>query len=164
VTPASRAALCLCGACLGAVLLAGCTGGDDSTPTPSSAATGAPVPSPAGAEVADALAGMPAGPATGAVTVRYQGLGELAGPLTGTCAHPGVGRTVVAGSVDTATFEVAAGPDGVVLTVHDGDLTQVTALSEGEYRVAGPRLQVGTGLLDAETSVGEVDLDLRCGG
>ncbi|MGY1731906.1 hypothetical protein ACI798_10305 [Geodermatophilus sp. SYSU D01045] len=145
--------------------LAGCTAdGDDATPAGSPAPAAATVPPAAGADVADALAALPAGAASGTVDVRYQGLGRLAGPLTGACTHPEAGRTAVTGSVDTATLEVAAGPDGVVLTVLDGDVEQRTPLSEGEYRVDGPRLVVTTTLLGQDTGVGEVDLDLRCGG
>jgi hypothetical protein len=157
-------------AVLPAVLLgaAGCSGSGDEPAAPpstvpaSDAAGENPAPTLAGPAEAEALAALPAGPATGTAVLAYSGVGEVREPFTGECSHTG-DTTRIEGSADTARITLDVAPDGARLTLDDLGLSATSELSTGRYEVSGGHLSLAAQLTSDGQPAGSVTLELDCG-
>lgn len=161
------------------LLAAGCTSADDDATggtaggtTGDAAATapsaGTPVPSapalpPAGSAEAEALAPLPDGAATGTAVVAYSGVGEVRSPFTGECSSDG-DATVLEGTADTAAIRLEVAPDGVRLDLDDVGFSASSDLAEGRYEVTGGHLSLDAPLVSGGQPVGQVQLEVDCGG
>ena len=149
---------------------AGCTGSEGSadgahapSPSAASSASSAQAPTPAGSAEAQALAALPAGPATGTAVVQWTGAGELRAPLTGQCSHTADG-TRIEGAADTATIRIDVAPDGAHLALEDVGLSATSDLATGRYDVSGRHLSLAAPLVHDGQSTGSVELEVDCGG
>ena len=152
-------------------LLTGCTGtGDAGSPSGASSPQGATPAAPsrsqappaAGRELAAAAARLPLGAATGSVTVSWSGLGELAGPITGSCSRAG-DVTLISGRSDTATLDFRFAPSGSSLKFLDEGVQTTTALAKGDYQVDGGTMTVRAELLGGGGAVGTLTAQVTCG-
>jgi hypothetical protein len=148
----------------------GCTGPAEDAARESSDPTASvpvvpspPPPTLAGAAEASALAGLPAGPASGTAVLAYSGIGEVRAAFTGSCHQDGT-ATRIEGSADTARLRLDVAPDGTKLTLVDVGLSATSALSTGRYEVTGRHLSLAAGLADEGQHVGSVELEVDCGG
>ncbi len=129
--------------------VAGCTGAGAGAGG-SASAPEAPVL--AGSAEAEALAPLPAGPATGTAVLAYSGVGEVRAPFSGECSH----------AADTTRLDV--GPDGARLALDDQGLTATSDLTAGRYDVSGAHLTLDAGLTQDGLTIGSVRLEIDCGG
>jgi hypothetical protein len=144
---------------------AACTDDDadaDGSPTGPSASGTAPVDL-AGAPEAEALAPLPAGPATGTAVLVFSGLGELRAPFTGQCSHEG-STTRIDGSADTARIVLDVTPDGARITLDDADVTSTSELATGRYDVTGSHLSLRADMRQGGEPAGSAELEIDCGG
>lgn len=145
---------------------AGCTGSEEEAGSggtdPSAAGSPAPVQL-AGPAEADALAALPAGPATGTAVLAFAGLGELRAPFTGRCSHDG-DATRIEGSADTARITLVVGPDGARLDLDDDGVTASSQLSTGRYEVSDGHLSLAADLAQEDQQAGSAELEIDCGG
>ena len=142
------------------LVLAGCT--DDGAGSASSPpATTAP--DLAGGAEAEALAPLPAGPATGSAVLVYSGLGELRAPFTGQCSHAGSG-TRIEGTADTARIVLDVAPDGARIALDDDGVTATSDLATGRYDVAGSHLSLRADMSQDGEPAGSAELEIDCGG
>lgn len=140
-----------------------CTGADDDAAAASSPSTpSATPPTLAGAEVATAVAPLPAGPATGWAVLSYSGVGRLDEPFSGDCAHTG-DTTLIAGSADTAQIRLEVGPDGARLVLTDIGFSAQSELAAGRYEVSGAHLSLDAPLASDDQVVGTAQLEIYCG-
>ena len=140
--------------------VAGCTGAGAGAGG-SASAPEAPVL--AGSAEAEALAPLPAGPATGTAVLAYSGVGEVRAPFSGECAHA-ADTTRLDGSADTARIRIDVGPDGARLALDDQGLTATSDLTAGRYDVSGAHLTLDAGLTQDGLTIGSVRLEIDCGG
>jgi hypothetical protein len=110
--------------------------------------------------VASRVATVPAGPASGTVTVAYSGLGALSSPAAGSCTHTAATSTTVTLTAGTATLTVLVSPGTANLHFVDVGVEQRNDLAAGTYQVAGNRLRIDTALTAA---AGHLTLDTTCG-
>jgi hypothetical protein len=142
---------------------AGCTGSGNEPAA--SASSSVPPPAPptlAGSDEAEALAPLPAGPATGTAVLSYSGVGELDEPFAGTCAHDG-DTTVIDGTADTATIRLEVRPDGARLDLQDIGFAAQSNLATGHYEVTGAHLSLSAPLAQDDQVVGNAQLEIDCG-
>ncbi|SDF43267.1 hypothetical protein SAMN05660662_2203 [Blastococcus aurantiacus] len=147
--------------------VAGCTD-DAAGPAPTSSkstssASGTTDADLAGGAEAEALAPLPAGPATGTAVLVYSGLGELRAPFTGQCSHEG-STTRIEGSADTARIVLDVTPDGARLALDDDGVTATSDLSTGRYEVTGSHLSLRADMSQDGESAGSAELEIDCGG
>jgi len=134
----------------------------DEAPAASSAPTTTPA-QPAGEAEADALAPLPAGPATGTAVLVYSGLGELRAPFAGQCSHDG-STTRIEGSADTARIVLAVSPEGARIDLDDDGVTSTSDLAAGRYEVGGRHLSLRAGMSQGGEPAGSAELEIDCGG
>jgi hypothetical protein len=155
------------------MLLGGCTTDDDAgnpegqrppVATSSSATleSSAVPASPAGSDLADIAGLLPAGPATGEVTVNWSGLGLLTGPFSGSCLRTD-GVTTVVGQSHTATLTFRFGSTGSTLDVQDEGMQSSSELAEGDYRVEDATLVAEAELLGGGAPAGSLSARISCG-
>jgi hypothetical protein len=141
--------------------VAGCTG-DGAAPSSSSSAPGTTAADLAGGAEAEALAPLPAGPASGTAVLVYSGLGELRAPFTGQCSHEGSG-TRIEGSADTARIVLDVTPDGARLALDDDGVTATSTLARGRYEVTGSHLSLRADMSQDGERAGSAELEIDCG-
>jgi hypothetical protein len=134
-----------------------------SFPSSAPSAPEPPVPTLAGSEEAQIVAGLPSGPASGTAVLAYSGVGEVREPFRGECSHDG-DTTRIQGSADTARILVEIATDGASLTLDDDGFAATSSLTTGRYLVAGGRLSLAAGLAQDSQAVGTVELVIECGG
>ena len=137
-----------------------------STPGPATTSTSGPAttpPEPAGEAEAEALAPLPAGPATGTTALVYSGLGELRAPFSGQCSHDG-STTRIEGSADTARIVLDVGPDGARIALDDDGVTSTSDLAAGRYEVSGGHLSLRADMSQDGEPAGSAELEIDCGG
>jgi hypothetical protein len=144
---------------------AGCTGAGEGAAVGPAPATGSTAAGPtlAGASEAEALVGLPAGPATGTAVLAYAGVGEVRAPFQGECSHAG-DATRLEGSADTARIRLDVTPDGARLQLDDLGLTANSDLTTGRYDVSGGHLSLAADLAQDSQRIGSVALEVDCGG
>ncbi len=150
--------------------VAGCTAEGDGSTVPASTATSSATPAStstpptlAGGAEASAVAGLPAGPASGTAVLVYSGVGEVREPFTGECARDG-DTTRIEGTADTAGIRLDVGPDGAQLALDDLGFSATSTLTTGRYDVEGGHLSLSAGLTRDDQAVGSVELEIDCGG
>jgi hypothetical protein len=118
---------------------------------------------PAGESEAEALAPLPAGPATGTAVLVYSGLGELREPFTGQCSHDG-STTRIEGTADTARIVLEVTADGARIELDDEGVSSTSDLAAGRYEVDDGHLSLRADMSQDGEPAGSAELEIDCGG